>query len=242
MKNSKIAMSEKNHFYKVIAGVEMIIALFIIVSIIIVISLCQVSDKEIDITEFEKIGLYDYFEKSFIDYSIFDNYKSENQNTEIGTLGTSEKIAIVIENYLNKNNKKAMTDEEFLNDYIKYFGEEKIIEARNISLYTNNYIFDENTGTVKKNENAIQDIREESDNDISSLKKEYKVQDITKNDNNYIILFNINADDGKAVSYIPSEKNQSNDIQKRKLGTAKLTVKIEDERYVIVDYVQILEQ
>ncbi len=244
MDKAKITEKEKNHFYKVVAFLEIIAALFLIINIIIVICVCKNEGNNEANSELSKIGLYSYFENNFVDYNLFEDYVSSFNTDTSNNLTKEKKIAYVLENYY-KTGKTAMPEEEFENEFIKYFGQDSFTEAKSIEAYNNNYSYDYNSQSIIKKVNLQNKTNINAEDlyrldDFASIKKEYKVQDISYKDDNYVVTFNIYKDDGRKISYmnVQNDNYKSKDEQQEKIGTAKLTVKAEDGRYIILDFVQ----
>ena len=242
MNKNKITEKEKNHFYRVIAFVEIIVALFLIINIIIVIGVCKNNGNDVSDKEFTNIGLYNYFENNFVDYNLLKNDVSSNADS-MNNLNKKQKIAYVVDNYF-KTGKTSMLGEEFENEFVKYFGQEGFVDATGIETYNENYSYDYNSKSIVKNEKAViitnTEIELYKAEDFENVKKLYKVENISYKDDNYVVSFNIYKDDGRKISYLDVQnKNYKKQYEiQEKIGTAELTVKVQDGRYIIEDFVQ----
>lgn len=195
------------------------IILIIIIIIVTIILMNSKKEKNLNLSDFEKVGVYNYLENDFLDYDLLEILADEPENEIIEE---NHKMGVAIEFYFKKYNTNKVTKQELKDTYYNIFGEELRADIEAIDAYTDKYLYNFEKDIIEKNPNQSEE------NEQKNYK--LKISDIYTNNDEYNVkldLIRLNND--------ISLENDDN-MQEEKIGTATLTLKVKDGRYNIVSY------
>lgn len=172
-----------------------------------------------NLSDFEKVGVYNYLENDFLDYDLLEILADEPENEIIEE---NHKMAVAIEFYFNKYDTNKVTKQELKDTYYNIFGEELMADIEAIDAYTDKYVYNFEKDIIEKNPNQSEEIDQKT--------YKLKISDIYINNDEY----NIKLDLILLNNDIALENDDN--IQDEKIGTATLTLKVNDGRYNIVSY------
>lgn len=200
-------------------GLILTIILIVIIIIVTIILINSKKEKKLNLSDFEKVGVYNYLENDFLDYDLLEILADEPENEIIEE---NHKMAVAIEFYFKKYDTNKVTKQELKDTYYNIFGEELMADIEAIDAYTDKYVYNFEKDIIEKNPNQSEEI------DPKTYK--LKISDIYTNNDEY----NVKLDLIRLNNDIALENDDNR--QEEKIGTATLTLKVNDGRYNIVSY------
>ena len=180
LKKTKNTTIINNKNIKVFLAIVMIIIIILIIRLIIS-NKKQNESANLQMSDFEKIAVYNYIEDNFLDSNLL-YYLADNQYNS----SSNNKLDYIIAYTMKKNNSKSASVDEVRKNYIKIFGEKSDNDVQNSNINQEfslspsyNFDLDEKTNsyTVNKNINNY-------NNDYTIL----KINSIEQKSNNENIL------------------------------------------------------
>ncbi len=263
--------TKKIDIKKIIVLIILIVIIFLLIDFIFTSNKLTKTTNNNQLSEFEKIALYDYIQNQFLDYNVLHKLDSSNEYSTYQEYG---KLEYAIAYFMKNNNAQKATVGDIRDAYNKVFGE-------NIDLQNNISTIDYEFNNEKQQYEKRKDIPNNETNYMM------KIIEITQNNNDEnIVKIDIlePKDINEFVNYymynperieknreivnkleelrIRNMKNQTiehndfetnkylnsiiNDENKNelteKIATAELKLKVQDGRYLITDYTQQVQE